>query len=89
MTATETRPVTAQPPGPKSRFSFLNIFKMRNNPLKFLQNLTKEYGDVAYVKMGPANVFLINQPDYIKDLLITNHKNFVKGRGLQYAKRML
>jgi len=88
MTAIETR-LTMMPPGPKSRLPALNIFKMRNNPLKFLQNLTQEYGDVVQVKVGPANIIVINHPDYIKDLLVTNHKNFVKGRGLQYAKRML
>jgi cytochrome P450 len=51
--------------------------------------LAREYGDLAYFKLGPQPVFLLNHPDYIRDVLITHHKNFMKGEGLQRAKRLL
>jgi len=35
------------------------------------------------------HVYLLNNPDYIEDVLIRNHKNFIKSRGLQVSKRLL
>ncbi len=52
-------------------------------------SLAREYGDLAYFKLGPQPVFLINHPDYIRDVLITHNKNFMKGEGLQRAKRLI
>jgi cytochrome P450 len=34
-------------------------------------------------------MFLANHPDYIREVLVTNNSNFVKGRALQRAKRLL
>jgi len=54
-----------------------------------LQHLAEEYGDVVYFKMGPQHVFFLNHPDLVKDVLITQNDNFIKGRALQRAKRLL
>lgn len=51
--------------------------------------MAARYGDITYFKMGPQEVFLLNHPDFIKDVLITHHARFMKGRGLQWAKRFL
>ena len=32
---------------------------------------------------------LLNNPDFIEDVLVKNHKNFKKSRGLQVSKRLL
>ena len=40
-------------------------------------------------KLGPQEAFFLNHPDYIKDVLVTNHQNFIKGLALQRAKRLL
>ena len=34
-------------------------------------------------------MFFVNHPDYIRDVLVTYNSNFVKGRALQRAKRLL
>jgi cytochrome P450 len=39
--------------------------------------------------MGGQHMFLANHPDYIREVLVTNNSNFVKGRALQRAKRLL
>ena len=77
------------PPGPKSPIPGFNLIKLRLNPIKFLSQIAEEYGDVAYFKLGPQPVFLINNPDLIRDVLITHNKQFMKGEGLQRAKRLL
>ena len=47
------------------------------------------YGDIAHFYFGRQHVYLINNPQYIEDILIRNYKNFKKSRGLQVSKRLL
>ncbi len=77
------------PPGPKRKFIGGSFLAFRRDPLSFLQQSAREHGDVVYFKMGPQEVFFLNHPDYIKDVLVTHHQNFIKGRALQRAKRLL
>lgn len=77
------------PAGPKAKFPGATLITFRRNPLDFLQKLQKEYGDISYFRLGPVNMCFINNPDYIKDVLVTNHRNFHKGRALQRAKKLL
>jgi cytochrome P450 len=62
---------------------------LRGNPIRFFQKLARQYGDITYLKIGPQRIYLINQPDYIKDVLVTHNANFTKGRGLEKAKDVL
>src|SRR5215470_13417965 len=77
------------PPGPSPVIPGVNLFSLRRDPIKFLTGLTNRYGDLAYFKLGPQPVILVNNPDYIRDILVTNNKNFMKGEGLQRTKRLL
>src|SRR5262245_54257242 len=77
------------PPGPNPILPGFNFLAIRRDPIKFLTNLTEQYGDLVHFKLGPQPVFLLNHPDYIRDVLVTHNKNFMKGEGLQRAKRLL
>src|SRR5438445_11528376 len=77
------------PPGPKRVLPGSNLLALRRDPLGFFMRLAREYGDLAYFKLSPQEMFLLNHPDYIKDVLVTHHRHFMKGRGLQQAKRLL
>jgi cytochrome P450 len=65
------------------------VFAFRRDPIGFLLNLVERYGDLVYFKLGPQPVFLLNNPDHIRDVLVTHNRNFMKGEGLQRAKRLL
>ena len=80
---------TILPPGPRPIIDLINLINLRRNPIRFLTRLTERYGDVVYFKLGPQPVFLINDPDHIRDVLITHNKQFMKSEGLQRAKRLL
>jgi cytochrome P450 len=84
-----TAPAPILPPGPSPFIPAANIFALRRNPIEFLTGLANRYGDLVYFKLGPQPVFLVNDPEYIRDILVTNNKNFMKGEGLQRAKRLL
>jgi cytochrome P450 len=47
------------------------------------------YGDIVLFKVGNERVYLFNHPDLIRDVLVTNQKNFTKSRALVRAKRVL
>src|SRR5215510_128573 len=83
--------VTARrlPPGPKRMVPFSGLITYRRGPLPYFQNLAKNYGDISYFKIGPQEAYFLNHPDLIKDLLVTNNQNFMKGLVLQRAKRLL
>jgi cytochrome P450 len=34
-------------------------------------------------------MFFVNHPQYVRDILVTNNRNFAKGRGLERTKRLL
>jgi cytochrome P450 len=81
--------VHRRPPGPRRKIPFAGLLQYRRGPLPFFQNLAQQYGDISYFKLGPQEAFFLNQPDFIKDVLVTNNENFMKGLALQRAKRLL
>lgn len=76
------------PPTVKTDLIGGHFLTFRKNPVSFLQNMAT-LGDVTTFRMGKIPVFLINHPDLIRDLLVTNHSKFIKGRALQRAKGLL
>lgn len=77
------------PPGPSSRVPLGLFVNFLRDPLSVLDNISQRYGDISHFKFGKQNIYLINHPDYIKDVLVTYNSNFIKSRGLQLAKRVL
>src|SRR5438270_4928367 len=62
-------------------------FLRRRLPL--LVESAQKYGDIVQFKVGNERVYLFNHPDLIRDVLVTNQKNFTKSRALVRAKRVL
>jgi cytochrome P450 len=81
--------VIEYPPGPAYILPYRLLRKFLRDPLKVLIDISHTYGDLAHFKFGRQNVYLLNHPDYIEDVLVTNYKNFTKSRGLQVSKRLL
>src|ERR671911_1799350 len=77
------------PPGPKALLPYTLARKFLRDPLKTLTTISQTYGDISHFKFGKQNVYFLNHPDYIEDVLIINYKNFIKSRGLQISKRLL
>ena len=61
----------------------------RRNPLKFLTGLVRDYGDVVYYKLGPADVYFVNDPELIRQVLVIQDRKFTKSRALQRARVLL
>jgi cytochrome P450 len=81
--------MTVNPPGPKGIPVLGSLIDFYRDILGFLTKTAREYGDISYFKLGPRDVFLLNHPDLIKDVLVTHHRNFLKSRALERAKLVL
>jgi len=77
------------PPGPKTKIPLGHLFSFRRDSIGFLKRIAGEYGDIVHFKIGPIRIVLLNHPDLIKEVLTTQHRNFVKGRPLEMAKELL
>ncbi|MFN2399198.1 MAG: cytochrome P450 [Gemmatimonadaceae bacterium] len=82
-------PPAPLPPGPKPRYFGEHVVALARDRLGFLRKLARDHGDIAHVRIGPGNLVLLNHPDLIRDVLVTHNRNFVKGRGLQRARKLL
>ena len=61
----------------------------RRDPIGFLTRVTQRYGDLVGFRFGTQWAVFVNNPELIKDVLVTHDQVFGKGRGLQRAKRLL
>ncbi len=80
---------TRFPTGPTARYPFQFLVEVARNPLAMMIAIARDYGDIAHYKIGPQHLFFFNHPDLIRDVLVTNQKNFHKSRGLERARRLL
>ena len=83
-------PSVATAPGPKLSFIASLIYRPGGgNPLDFFTTLARTYGDVSSYRMAGEQLFLVNEPRLIRDILVTHNRNFTKSRGLERSKRLL
>src|SRR5436853_1078038 len=65
-------------PGPRSLNPLESTLAFRREPLQFLAELQKHYGDIAQFRLVVWPTVFINHPDYIKHVLQDNHRNYDK-----------
>ena len=78
-----------RPPGPRARFPGHTLLEFARRRLPFLVESAEKYGDIVFFKVGNERIYLLNHPDLIRDVLVTNQKNFTKSRALVRAKKVL
>jgi cytochrome P450 len=71
-----------------TRWALGNLPELRQDPLAFLEQITREQGDVARFRVGPVSVVVINQPELTMDVLSMRATEFPKGRA-RPASRIL
>ena len=77
------------PPGPTARFPGANLWAFRRDPLGFLLEARRHYGDIMSFRLGPERVVLLAHPEHIRDVLVTQHRTFTKARRGEVAKQFL
>ncbi len=71
--------VAARPaPGPPGQPIFGNLRAFQKNPLQFLMDARREYGDVVRFQMGPRLAHLVSRPEWVRYVLATHHQDYPK-----------
>jgi cytochrome P450 len=76
------------PPGPERGALDGVLSPFRRDPLTFLSNAAREYGDIVGLRFLHFRTYLVSHPGYIEDVLVNHPRKFVKGRVLQANKRL-
>lgn len=78
------------PPGPRGGFFGLSLARrFVADPLGFITDVGRTYGDIAYFRMGPIRAALVNHPDLIREVLVTKGKLFLKEQRTLNALRQV
>src|ERR1051325_2179248 len=82
-------PAIRRPPAPKGRILLGVLPEFRKDPPEYLRRVAHEHGDIAELRLGRQQVYFINRPDWIRDILVTHQTNFKKSRMLERARVLL
>ncbi len=74
------------PPGPNGTLIGGCARKIGTDRIGFLQELQRTYGNIVRFRVFDRWIYLVSDPDMIKEVLVTNHKNFTKSRALKMAR---
>jgi cytochrome P450 len=80
---------TLHPPGPRFGLFGRKTRELLRDPYGVLLEVAQEYGDIALIRFGPFKLCLLNHPRYIKDVLVTRQRDFVKGIPFFLARSVL
>jgi len=75
------------PPGPDAPCDLDRL----DNKLETMQSLWQQYGDCYRVQAQSraADTWVINHPDWVKRVLVSNHRNYTKGVGIERVRVLL
>ena len=75
------------PPGPSEAFDL----ERGEHKLQRIQSLWQRYGDCYRVRAAsrPAETWVVTQPDWIRRVLVSNHRNYIKGVGIDRVRLLL
>src|SRR5580698_4285942 len=81
----------AMPPGLKHSLPFyaLKPWVKLGSPILLFEHLLKTYGNIAHYKFMGTPIVFINDPEYIREILINQASSFVKERTVRRMKILL
>ncbi|MCA1583833.1 MAG: cytochrome P450 [Acidobacteria bacterium] len=77
-----------RPPGPLLPMIGTLMMPGRD-PLAIFTRLARDYGDISYFRMSGERVFFVNNPEYVRQVLVTDGAKFTKSRALERARKLL
>jgi cytochrome P450 len=77
------------PPAVKGGLFFGSLREFRKDAPGFLGRLAREYGDIVAIRLGRQSVYLLSDPDLVREVLVTQQAKFKKSRMLERARVLL
>jgi cytochrome P450 len=68
---------------------FAELARFRRDPTAYVGDVAERGVDIRHISIGSRQLYLVNNPEMVRDVLITNDWNFIKGRGLRSSKPLL
>lgn len=93
MTRRPSRPNTGPnrfqfPPGPPDPPIIGKSYQYVRQPIELMQDAAR-YGDLVTMSVKPWLVYLLNHPDLIKEVLVTNHTRIGRWRNVKAFKHLM
>jgi cytochrome P450 len=67
--------------GPERSLLVGNLVQFRRDPLSFIGSCARHYGDVVLLRFLNKRVVLLNNPEWIEEVLVTKSRNFREAIG--------
>ncbi|HMF18582.1 MAG TPA: cytochrome P450, partial [Gemmataceae bacterium] len=71
------------PPGPRGHWLQGHLPQFRGDRLEFMAGCVREHGDVVGLRFGHRRVYLVNHPDLLEEILLTQSRHFIKNFALR------
>ncbi len=81
------RPI--HPPTPPGDWWFGNLLGMRADPLNYLAGVARDFGGIVRLRFKKDYVYLVSEPDLIKELLIDHGQKYRKNTRYKFMQRVL
>ena len=66
-----------------------NAFEPRGDPIGYFTKCIRDYGDIVFLRFLGVPMCLLNRPDCIESVLVTQHNNFEKSKDYRALRRVL
>src|SRR5579875_703629 len=79
------------PPGLKLNLPFYitRKFFKPGDPIKLFEHLQATYGSMSHYRIGSSDVFVVHEPEFIREILINQADKFIKERTQKRMKILL
>jgi cytochrome P450 len=63
--------------------------QLQQDPLRFLTEAARTYGDVVRIPVGPLSIYLLSHPEHARRVLEDNLGNYARGRAFRRSSELL
>ena len=78
-----------EPPSPPGDWWFGHLLEMRKSPMKFLAATARDFGGIVKLRFRKDIVYLVSEPDLVKELLIDHGSKYRKNTRYKFLQRVL
>jgi len=92
MTTIASKPTlqpSKEPPSPPEDRVYGHLLEMRADPLNYLARIAREYGGIVKLRFKRDFVYLVSEPDLIRELLIDNGSRYRKNTRYKFMQKAL
>ena len=65
------------------------MFEPRGDAIRYFTKCIRDYGDIVFLRFLGVPMCLVNRPDCIESVLVTQHNNFEKSKDYRALRRVL